>query len=369
MTSKPIDFVNGAAEGKNTAPSANSSDAEKAAALYANTTAAGKSDALSANTTNEKENTALYANRSVAGKSPAHYVNVESSSCRRFQQPRPPTHRIGELALEAMLVEVSVTPKPGLVDRNNSGSHSDMDFFTFMKSAASLRTYFDDCALTARKLEAVSDILPALRKIGLDAETDMFNATGGINTHKGEIFSLGILSGCAGYLAEDFKPVTADILLKLTKLICSGLCEHDFAQTRTKSPELLTKGERVYLEYGISGVRGEAENGYPIVRNYGLPALRKYLSDGLTLNDALAFTLIHIMAENSDTNIIARHDLNTAKEVMQISHRLIDEGLTIEKIRALDDEFISRNISPSGSADLLAVTYFLRELERLYTPA
>ena len=81
------------------------------------------------------------------------------------------------------------------------------------------------------------------------------------------------------------------------------------------------------------------------------------------MNDALAFTLIHIMAENVDTNIIARHDLSTAKEVMQISSRLINEGLTIEKICALDDEFIRRNISPSGSADLLAVTYFLHELE------
>ena len=268
--------------------------------------------------------------------------------------------KIGRLALEAMLVEVSVTPKPGLVDRNNSGSHTDMDFFTFMKSAAALRAYFDDCALDGASHRSAAHMLRGLREIGLEAEEDMFSATGGINTHKGEIFSLGIISGALGYLYMHGIPVNVDSVLETVKVICAGLCKRDFAKTRKKSPELLTKGERVYLEHGISGVRGEAENGYPVVRNHGLPALRKYLADGLSLNDALAFTLIHIMAVNV---IIARHDLSTAKEVMQISSRLINEGLTIEKICALDDEFIRRNISPSGSADLLAVTYFLHELD------
>ncbi len=276
---------------------------------------------------------------------------------------------IGRLAIEAMLVEVSVTPKPGLVDRNNSGAHKDMDFFTFMKSATALRFCFDDCAFAAGNIKARPRILKQLRDIGIEAEEEMFYLTRGINTHKGEIFSLGIVCGCAGYLMGRKKPVTVDNISETAKVICAGLCERDFAQTRKKSPGLLTKGERAYLEYGITGVRGEAENGYPIVKNHGLPALRHYLADGLSMNDALAFTLIHIMAENLDTNIISRHDLNTAKEVMQISQGLIAEGLSISKIRALDDEFIRRNISPSGSADLLAVTYFLHELERLCTSA
>lgn len=282
-------------------------------------------------------------------------------------KPMITSNQIGRLALEAMLVEVSVTPKPGLVDRNNSGSHTDMDFFTFMKSAAALRAYFDDCAVDGASHRSAAHMLRSLRKMGLEAEEDMFSATGGINTHKGEIFSLGIMSGTLGYLYMHAIPVNVDSVLETVKVICSGLCKRDFAKTRTKSPELLTKGERVYLEYGITGVRGEAENGYPVVKNHGLPALRKYLADGLSLNDALAFTLIHIMAENVDTNIIARHDLDTAKEVMQISESLIAEGLTIEKIYSLDEEFIRRNISPSGSADLLAVTYFLNELEKLYS--
>ena len=212
-------------------------------------------------------------------------------------------------------------------------------------------------------------MLDELRNTGIQAERDMFNATGGINTHKGEIFSLGIMCGAVGYLDEAMKPVTVENITETVKVICAGLCEMDFAKARSKSPEHITKGEKVYLEHGITGVRGEAENGYPVVKNYGLPALKKYLSDGLSINDALAFTLIHIMAENVDTNIIARHDLNTAKEVMQISQSLIAEGLSTQKIYSLDEEFIRRNISPSGSADLLAVTYFLNEIEKLYSQA
>ncbi|MBQ7214361.1 MAG: triphosphoribosyl-dephospho-CoA synthase CitG [Synergistaceae bacterium] len=275
--------------------------------------------------------------------------------------------RVGRLAVEAILVEVSVTPKPGLVDRNNSGAHKDMDFFTFMKSAASLHSIFDISAIAGMLEASTQKLFSKLRDLGKLAEDNMFKATKGVNTHKGEIFSLVLLSGCAGSLDSNNKPINANGILETAKVLCKGLCKNDFDKARRKSRTHLTKGERVYLEHGITGVRGEAENGYPVVMNHGLPALRKYLADGLSLNDALAFTLIHIMAENVDTNIIARHDLDTAKEVMQISESLIAEELTIEKIYALDEKFIRRNISPSGSADLLAVTYFLHEIEKLYT--
>lgn len=269
---------------------------------------------------------------------------------------------IGRLALEAMLVEVSVTPKPGLVDRRNSGAHKDMNFFTFLKSAAGLRNCFDDFAKAGSKSKSPSEMFSVLRKIGLVAEKNMFSATEGINTHKGEIFSLGVLSACAGYLAANNEVLTAEKILSLASVVCAGLCDSDFAETRTKSPELLTKGERVYLEYGIAGIRGEAEAGYPIVREAGLPALKKYLADGLSLNDALAFTLIHIMAVNFDTNIISRHNMRTLGEVCDAARQIIDEGICIRKINMFDKEFIRRNISPSGSADLLAVTYFIHSL-------
>ena len=270
---------------------------------------------------------------------------------------------IGRLALEAMLLEVSATPKPGLVDRNNSGAHKDMDFFTFMKSAASLSGSFAEFSREGfnggRKNIPPAEVFPAVREIGVSAEKRMFAATVGINTHKGEIFSLGLLSACAGYLAGAGCDVTADGVMTLAGEMCAGICERDFAGVRGKSPAMLTKGERVYLEHGITGIRGEAEAGYPSVRITGLPALRGYVARGMNLNDALSMTLIHIMAHSHDTNIISRHDLKTADEVMTVAGGMIESGFGIEDILRLDEEFIVRWISPGGSGDLLAVTCFM----------
>lgn len=275
---------------------------------------------------------------------------------------------IGRLALEAMLLEVSATPKPGLVDRNNSGAHKDMNFFTFMKSAASLAKSFTEFSQEgftggANKIPP-AEVFPAVREIGVEAEKRMFTATGGINTHKGEIFSLGLLSACAGYIAGSGREVTADETMTLAGEMCAGICERDFAGVRDKNPAMLTKGERVYLTHGITGIRGEAEAGYPSVRAAGLPALREYISRGMNLNDAMSFTLIHIMAHAHDTNIISRHDVKTADEVMTLARGMIESGFGLEDIRRLDGEFIGRWISPGGAGDLLAVTYFLHSLEQ-----
>ena len=270
-------------------------------------------------------------------------------------------HSIGTFALEAMLIEVSVTPKPGLVDRNNSGAHRDMGFFTFIKSAAALRNSFEEFARAGEKFNEanIKNLFPIIRKIGIEAEKKMFAATEGINTHKGEIFSLGLLSAAAGYLAGKKFSLTPENITDTASKICAGICEKDFAGVREKDSKLLTKGERVFIEHGITGIRGEAESGYPIVINTALPVLKKYLSGGLNLNDALAFTLIHIMAEANDTNIISRKDFKTAERVRERALSLIEKGLSVEEILKFDRDLISEYISPGGAGDLLAVTYFL----------
>lgn len=275
---------------------------------------------------------------------------------------------IGRLALEAMLLEVSATPKPGLVDRSNSGAHKDMNFFTFMKSAASLAKSFTEFSEEgfnggANRIPP-AEVFPAVREIGVEAEKRMFEATGGINTHKGEIFSLGLLSACAGYSAGSGREVTAEGVMTLAGEMCAGICERDFAGVREKNPAMLTKGERVYLTHGITGIRGEAEAGYPSVRIAGLPALREYISRGMSMNDSLCMTLIHIMAHAHDTNIISRHDVKTADYVMTVARKMIESGFGLDEIRRLDGEFIARWISPGGAGDLLAVTYFLHSLEQ-----
>ena len=275
---------------------------------------------------------------------------------------------IGTLALEAMLVEVSVTPKPGLVDRNNSGAHRDMSFFTFLKSAAALRDSFEEFARAGENFcgDNVRELFPIIRKIGIEVEKKMFAATNGINTHKGEIFSLGLLSAAAALTIKTHSSLlTPHFIANMAAKICAGICEKDFAGVHEKDKKFLTKGERVFIEHGITGIRGEAESGYPIVINIALPALKKYLSQGFNINDALAFTLIHIMAEANDTNIISRKDFKTAEQVRKRAVDLIFENkLSLEEIYKFDSDLISEYISPGGAGDLLAVTYFLFSLEK-----
>ena len=232
-----------------------------------------------------------------------------------------------------------------------------MGFFTFLRSAASLHSYFEEFAQAGLAgKSSPAELFPELRAIGIRAEHEMFAATDGINTHKGEIFSLGIISASAGYLLGHEQELTADDVLRVSGEICAGLCERDFEGVWEKANP--TKGERVYIQYGIAGIRGEAERGYPAVRDCGLPALRGYLAEGLSLNDVLAMTLVRIMSVNMDTNIISRHDFGTLREVMSLAGKV----RSIEEIYRLDEDFISRNISPSGSADLLAVTYLVHSL-------
>ena len=125
--------------------------------------------------------------------------------------------KIGALAHLAMLSEVSATPKPGLVDRMTNGAHDDMDFFTFLASATALRTSFDTFAELGRAhaKEPVSALLPHLQAAGIIAERQMFAATHGVNTHKGMIFSLGLLSGVAGWVGACGESITAEHLCEL----------------------------------------------------------------------------------------------------------------------------------------------------------
>ena len=134
------------------------------------------------------------------------------------------------LAVRALLYEVTTTPKPGLVDRRNSGSHKDMDVFTFMDSAAALYPYFEDCARTGRETaeQPAPETFAALRPLGCEAEGEMLDATGGINTHKGAVFSVGIVCAALGRLDRSLWAEAARVLAEVSAMT-AGLTEKDFA--------------------------------------------------------------------------------------------------------------------------------------------
>ena len=279
--------------------------------------------------------------------------------------------KIGDIALEAMLFEVSATPKPGLVDRNNNGAHRDMDYFTFMRSATALRGAFGEFARTGREHapDGIENLLSFLQAEGIAAERSMFAATKGVNTHKGMIFSLGILCGAAGFALGSKQVLTAEILFDLSEKITSGLTAAAYGDIGKKPAAELTKGERMFLKYGVTGVRGEAESGFASVKNIALPIYRQRRNANLSVNDALVDTLLYLIAGTYDTNILGRHDMaaliyarNYAKDAISAGGMETKAGRA--KIAEMDRAFIEHWISPGGSADLLAVTHFVYEIEK-----
>jgi triphosphoribosyl-dephospho-CoA synthetase len=196
----------------------------------------------------------------------------------------------------------------------------------------------------------------------------MFAATGGVNTHKGLIFSLGVLCAACGMLVSEGKHTSPEACAGRGAEIVRGIVERDFTDAGKKKPSERTAGERLYLAEGVTGIRGEAERGFPAVIEVALPCLRKLLSDGAALNDALAETLLLLMTATEDTNILARGGREGERNVREAARNALDLGgmRTEEGVRAVREMevlFTSSRLSPGGAADLLAVTVFLHLME------
>ena len=268
--------------------------------------------------------------------------------------------KIASLACRALLYEVGATPKPGLVDRANSGSHRDMDFFTFQSSAAALWPYFETCAAIGMETR---DLFPEttfnrLRTPGLLAEGEMLRATGGVNTHKGAVFSLGILCAALGRMGPEHYDKPEFVLYECGQMT-QGLVERDFAGLTKETA--VTAGQKLYLERGITGVRGQAEAGFPAVLKAGLPKLEEALAAGYSLNDAGCAALIAMLAASVDTNLISRGSFELQQQIaVETAIALFREPIPgREMLLEMDRKFIEKNLSPGGTADLLAMVYLL----------
>lgn len=265
--------------------------------------------------------------------------------------------RIGGWATQSLLDEVCTTPKPGLVDRRNSGSHKDMDIFTFMASAAALQGYFTACAKAGMEAEgSPQETFAQLRRLGLQAELDMYTATGWVNTHKGAIFTIGILCGAAGRLWTAEGTWDQEELFQEVAEMTKDAMEADFRKGGD------TVGYRLFAQKGIRGIRGEVAQGLPSVANIGLPAYRDFRAKGMDKNEAGVRTLLTLVAQVEDTNMLSRGGIEGAKAGAEKCAALLETPYTLADVEALDDWFIRKNLSPGGCADLLAAVYFIDNL-------
>lgn len=287
------------------------------------------------------------------------------------------SNHIGLLMQKALFYEVNTSLKPGLVDRLHNGSHKDMRLSTFINSAYSLTDYFCQCVKEGLSCDCSKKELPLLfqklRGIGKQAEKNMLFATQRINTHKGIVFSGGILCAAVGYyISTNSKDISSENFLLSLPEICRCMLPELLSDYLTLTPDTAkTNGEKLYLKYKITGIRGESKEGFPLLFNVGFPLFQAVLKKGFSLWQAGLITLLHYIACTEDTNLIIRSDYQLAckiqKDLQQfLAHATYEEQLSI--LPKLDAFFVSRNISPGGSADMLALTYFLYFIQNIPCP-
>lgn len=371
------------------------------------------------------------------------------------------TEIVGWNVRNALLGEVYATPKPGLVDRRDTGAHKDMTFETFLASTEAITPYLEEMfrqGMECQKYEksdacvfwksqdietkTYSDSVDSgvekntdeervflkIRKTGIEAEKAMYAATGNVNTHKGMIFTMGILLAAAGINARRklfhkscdnetesdenifFKKdrtfggdgtEPAKSLFDIAEILDTGRCmsgrilERDFEEMEKREPR--SHGEKLYHKYGEKGIRGQAMEGFPIIRDIGIPSMRRFMniSNDMKLRSEIAkaaalradllegegsmrdehfenavniSTLIAIMSRLNDTNVLTRSSYEEmkwlkkeSKKIEKLGAAFSEEGLSA--IEELNVKCIEKNISPGGAADILAVTILLLKLE------
>lgn len=273
---------------------------------------------------------------------------------------------LANIATSSLIYEVNTTPKPGLVDQNNNGAHKDMDLTLFEKSANVLTTYFEEFVRGGieNSSKSLSQVFEASREIGINAEIAMFKETNGINTHKGLIFSLGIITTALAYMYSKRIEYSRISLKEIIQEMCKNL-SNDFINIEEK--EFKTNGEKIFLKYGIKGIRGEAISGFENILFYSLPLFEKYQKETNDINKSGIIVLLNILSQIDDTNVINRSSFERLKEIQEnISTNLekIELANIEDFVYSLDQSFINENISPGGSADLLALTYFIYLFEK-----
>lgn len=276
----------------------------------------------------------------VCARSRAHSLEELSAETLRILRSFA-QKRLADLAVEALLSEARLTPKPGLVDGRNNGAHRDMDLPLMEVSARSLRPFFLEAARLGMERR---DCMPQLQEAGVAAEKAMFAATHGVNTHKGAIFSLGLLCAASAGALAGYGEVFS-------------LAE-ELAKAARPAKTSDTHGSRVRKAFGAGGARSEALSGFPHVRS-ALDLLRKGTSP---LN-----VLLTLLARVEDSNLLWRGGQEGLTFVQERSGFILSqpEADRMDLILALDDLCIQRNLSPGGSADLLAAALFLKSVQRL----
>ncbi len=273
----------------------------------------------------------------------------------------------------ALLEEVYTTPKPGLVDCWDTGAHTDMDCTTFEQSAQAITPFLTDMFFTGLTWDnSLPQLFMQIRQIGIDAEKAMFAATKGINTHKGALFTLGILAAASAYVYSKQHDCIIPQILSTCATMTNEILEQEFQHIAQKSH--LTHGESLFIRYGERGIRGEAQQGFPVIDWVWHHTQHLFTTEPTTCsrcwhNTRNLIVLLHSMTKLHDTNVVSRTSYTELAWLQKRSADIIahtaDNTLVLGEISAFNTECIKKNISPGGSADILAACILLHTLHNL----
>ncbi len=256
-------------------------------------------------------------------------------------------------ATEALIEEALLTPKPALVDKRSSGVHSDMDIDTMVASAKALYKTFESIATCCMQKPISVAMRENIAHIGRKGEEVMLSVTGGVNTHRGAIWSLGIL--IAAMASDPFDIAIASIVKRAASL---ARLEDKYSKNNN------SHGYAVYKKYGILGAKSEAQNGFPHVVQYALPTLWHFRKQKQPEDVARVNALLAIMTNIMDTCVLFRAGKETLTKMHRFSYEILEAGGVttpqgIKKFQYLETMLCKYKASPGGAADLLAAALFL----------
>ncbi|GAA2531482.1 triphosphoribosyl-dephospho-CoA synthase [Winogradskya humida] len=268
---------------------------------------------------------------------------------------------LADLAVEALHAEARLTPKPGLVDRRGSGAHADMTLAMLAASAEALRPAFAACAQAAASIPLGAALRARIGAVGRAGETRMVQATGGVNTHRGALWALGLLT--AGAAARGGIEAIVGFAAELARL----------PDADAPAPDPRAHGRLARLRYGAAGAAGEARAGFPHVTDVALPALHNARAQGATEDQARLDALLALMTRVDDTCLLHRGGPAGLTAVQAGAAAVLAAGGTATgagqaALAALDEHTARAGLSPGGSADLLAAALFLDALESMWSP-
>ncbi len=290
-------------------------------------------------------------------------LQIEERNCRQ----------LASAAAWAILAEVSLPDELGLVSPQSTGSHSDMNYQHFLASTSAISSYFYEIAQTGYRWDGKNkeEILTRLRIIGLQMESDMFAATGGVNTQKGIIFLITFSLFVSGYVFKKNAKFNTDLFRKVLKDLAKDLVDKELQGNFNKNN---SHGEKCYNKYGsklAGGIRREVEWGLPLIFNEVLPYMQKVnfsvlaISNLQEFNNKCKLILLKIISVNKDTNILHRSDAETLALLQKKSGEIINTEDLSERealYKKLSVFCIEKNISPGGSADMLALSLFIKKI-------